>query len=374
MWKELLERLSKWVADAQRLASGPLELRKMARAISIALLLVISLPIVLGFLRDAGTPIYESERFELRGSPWGLKVWLSLAILEDGAALEPGITSKRFAVKLAHFEYEPRLDALGNPYCLRGIYINNRYAVAGNDNLIFAAPLARFTGSCENHTLTAFYGLDPVAVPLNQHEEFYVVDIGNGETELDLDPEIRRDSDAYHELVINPRGVYPFDRAAMDAGVFGIVEAAEGSQVSIAPNLDTIFLSNSVWKPVVEMRYPEDGSVPEHDLAIIEASFGRPLTPKLFTLAVLGVILVLILALVLTDDRNTVLEISIGILLGLWSVSSFLIPERVPEVESLAYYAIPYLYLLFGVAVAVRLAILPLLERALFRARESDVE
>lgn len=92
---------------------------------------------------------------------------------------------------------------------------------------------------------------------------------------------------------------------------------------------------------------------------VLEMELSRTRTQRLLTLVLMGFLTVLIIGLVFVKDKSTLLEIVIGVLLGLWGIQAVVIPDYIQN-RTLVHYWVIVLYILLGLVTYVRLVGLPL--------------
>ncbi|MBK8905440.1 MAG: hypothetical protein IPM53_29930 [Anaerolineaceae bacterium] len=86
------------------------------------------------------------------------------------------------------------------------------------------------------------------------------------------------------------------------------------------------------------------------DAKLISITLKRPLRQQILTVILLLFMAVFITSLIYVDDRGSALEVSVGILFGLWGVGSILLPENV-SINNLVGLGLTLLYIYFaGVA------------------------
>lgn len=347
-----------------------------SRPLALLIFTIAFIPILVGFLKDTNYWSYRNQSYDSPEPPWDLYAYLIVRIIEEPDPPLPFVDTKRFSVKVGQLNYKPYIDEEGKIYCLRGLYLTDGFVGFGeayyiDDELGPVTPLLSFEGKCENLPISVMlgYGEEPLAPELL--EEFGIepgpyltYNVGGIEEDQQLPtPEIEAKGTGYTEFQVLDDSMYPEDRGTLETSIFAVVEASDGTQKRLAPELTVNFRSHGRWVHNIVLSYSSAETQDPFGLTLIKGNFHRPLTVRLFTHCVLGIMLILIISLLFAKDGATVTEISIGILLGLWSIKSFLIPEYILDMQAIAHYAIPYLYLLFSLAVFTRLILMPLFER-----------
>jgi hypothetical protein len=168
-----------------------------------------------------------------------------------------------------------------------------------------------------------------------------------------------------------PDYYFPYDSFTlqMRVSLIGTVTLDDGSSkpVTIAPRVVGAF-DPSRWETSVEVTRDSDSDGPG---TVISVEFQRPLLYRILTPLILFLLALAIILLPFVKDVGSTLEVSVGLLFGLWGTREILIPSAVTWptiIEPL----ILSLYALLALSVSVTLVILPAWHR--LKASEDDTE
>jgi hypothetical protein len=355
-----------------------------SQPLALLIFTIAFIPVLVGFFKDTNywSSIHNNS-YDSPELPWDLYAYLIVRIIEDPNPPLPFIDSKRFSVRVGQLSYTPYVDEEGKIYCLRGLYLTDGFSGYDEESYYLdnelgsVTSLISFEGKCENLPITVMLGygaepLDPEVLEELGIEPGPYLTYDFGGIEERPVPEIKARGTGYTEFQVLDDSMYPADRGTLETSIFAVVEASDGTTKRLAPEVNLSFVSHVLWLHDIELNYSTVESSNSFEQTLITGEFHRPLTVRLFTYSVLGTILLFIVGLLFAKDRSAVMEISLGILLGLWSIKSFLIPERVPETQTVVHHAIPYLYLLFSLAVITRLILMPIFEKVEQSQRSSS--
>lgn len=158
---------------------------------------------------------------------------------------------------------------------------------------------------------------------------------------------------------------YPFDDRAGSYDVYPLALTPEGAlkegvrlDVNLTAELadweERVSLTPTFLRfeasPTERLEWPAE---------VLELELNRTRTQRLLTLVLMGFLTVLIVGLVFVKEKSTLLEIVIGVLLGLWGIQAVLIPDYIQN-RTLVHYWVIVLYILLGLVTYVRLVGLPL--------------
>lgn len=156
-----------------------------------------------------------------------------------------------------------------------------------------------------------------------------------------------------------PEFFFPIDGRFFDSSIW--LEATDGRTFApeiiglvTSPNWDErITVSNAVSSDGIE----SDETVKE--FSKFEGFYFRPLAYRILAVILLLALLTFIVVLIFVNDISSFLEVSIGILLGLWGVQAILVPSNITSptmIEGL----LLTLYVLFAFAIFIRFVVRPI--------------
>lgn len=158
---------------------------------------------------------------------------------------------------------------------------------------------------------------------------------------------------------------YPFDRLGGGWNLYALVLSPDGSLQQDIPTRVHVTAALDEWAENLAVKSDGlrfetgPGTTAEWPAARLDVVLRRTWTPQLLTLMLLVFLTVLILGLLLVKDKQSVLELMLGILLGLWGIPAVLIPNYIQS-NTLVHYWIIILYILLGLVTYVRFVGLPL--------------
>lgn len=105
-----------------------------------------------------------------------------------------------------------------------------------------------------------------------------------------------------------------------------------------------------------------ESRIPEWQVTQLDVSLKRPLTQRILTASLLTLLFGFIVGLNFVPEIGAVLEVSVGILLGLWGIQDVLIPNYITG-TTLVHLLISILYLLLGIIMYFRFIARPLVKQ-----------
>jgi hypothetical protein len=135
------------------------------------------------------------------------------------------------------------------------------------------------------------------------------------------------DGGSYHVNFVDPSNYYPFDTFKLDIIVtldgIGIDKSGNSNKISRLPYIDGL-ATVSGWRKQSEFTQRR----PPYEIQNKQiVHFYRPTTHLGFILVLFLSVYILIASLLIIKESISVLEISIGILLGLWGIQDIIIPK-----------------------------------------------
>jgi hypothetical protein len=146
---------------------------------------------------------------------------------------------------------------------------------------------------------------------------------------------------------------YPFDTRTQTFYVWVDLSTPSGHLLSLAPNIG-LWMEFPNWRKNV--RFSKQLVEKENTtrmVTVVNITLKRPIGLRILTIVLLTAVLASILLLIVVPETGTVLEVAIGILLGLWGIQGVLIPPDI-NANTLVHFAILALYILLAWALAVR--------------------
>ncbi len=149
---------------------------------------------------------------------------------------------------------------------------------------------------------------------------------------------------------IDPADYYPFDMFSQEISVKATGQATDKNGntfvVERLPFVDGMIIAPG-WH-----NYPTNKSTnPPYDIQNQQKVDFYRATTQLFLIPILfGSVFILIAALLVIEENSTILEISIGILLGLWGVQDLLVPQEMSPVFIQSIILSLYVFLLVTIA------------------------
>jgi len=130
---------------------------------------------------------------------------------------------------------------------------------------------------------------------------------------------------------IDPSYYYPFDYRKLDVVTWVEISYEDSGGKTVLMNITPKvvgYISISNWDTNVQISQessPELG----HDFARVNVIFQRPLAYRALTVVLLLSLFIFIFLLVFVDSISSLLEVALGILLGLWGVQDILVPKDI---------------------------------------------
>lgn len=161
----------------------------------------------------------------------------------------------------------------------------------------------------------------------------------------------------------NTPRMFPFDRwTSQPVLIYPLVELSDGTMTNDIPLVIHITSALPNWEESIEVttgptRIPFGSA--QWAATRLDLSLVRPATQKVLTVTLLLFLTGFIVGIALISDTGSVLEVSVGILLGLWGVREVLIPSYING-TTLVHVLISLLYLLLGIAAYLRFVGRPL--------------
>jgi hypothetical protein len=147
--------------------------------------------------------------------------------------------------------------------------------------------------------------------------------------------------------------MYPFDSRHSSFYVWTIFVTPSGQRLSVAPDVQ-IIVDFQDWQEKVEISKTTVNTGNEiKKVTKVDFHLKRPIGLRILTIVLLTAVLASILLLIVVPETGTVLEVAIGILLGLWGIQGVLIPPDI-QANTFVHFAILALYILLAWALAVR--------------------
>lgn len=155
------------------------------------------------------------------------------------------------------------------------------------------------------------------------------------------------------EIVV-PAYFYPFDQYEGNYIYSLLVSEESIEKFKINPNIVANFSGADEWQKIVTVSAGKDGKN-----NVVKLIFQRSQSDRVLTVILLSLIFVFILLLFVINDIGSILEISVGILFGLWSVQSILVPNYI-DGRTLVHDLTFLLYILFALSICMRFIVKPL--------------
>jgi hypothetical protein len=139
---------------------------------------------------------------------------------------------------------------------------------------------------------------------------------------------VMTDTIRFHAI---PQYFFPFDRGTVtiDYWLNGRLKNSNptDSRLVITPDVDA-YIHASEWNmtATTTKNYSEKIG---HEVTSLYIDFQRPRFYQILTVAVLGSVVILIITLLFIKDISNLVQIAIGILLGLWGVQNIIIPPYI---------------------------------------------
>jgi hypothetical protein len=161
-----------------------------------------------------------------------------------------------------------------------------------------------------------------------------------------------------YEIPTGSKRFYPFDH--LNLSYIFWVEAVDenGDYFIIAPQ--------------VTVEFPHDGWIrsSQGNFLLIDQQFittllidhDRNISTRLSTVVLMFTILSFIIGLIFVPNISSTLEVSIGILLGLWGLREVLIPPEIQGARLLSYFFL-FAYYLFAIAAFIRFVTIPIYQK-----------
>lgn len=244
------------------------------------------------------------------------------------------------------------------PLCLHGIYVTP----AREDGSFLFPPDRPYDGAYGEDELPA-YRLDPPLCNFITDESGDVV----ATQRINADAIVGPDEPLELFLHQGERSVmfYPFDRVQGSWNLYALVLSPDGTlrpgiptQVHVTSQLDEWEEDLTVSAERLRFETGPDTTA-EWPAARLDVALSRTWTQRLLTLMLLVFLTVLIAGLLLVKDKQSLLELMTGILLGLWGIPAVLIPNYIQS-STLVHYWIILLYILLGLVTYVRFVGMPL--------------
>lgn len=245
--------------------------------------------------------------------------------------------------------------------CLHGVYITPALETSGGDKY----PDAPYDGPDGRDDEPPTFHLDPPLCNFQTTGDGRIQVQDNPNTDLILAP------DEPFELFLDEGAgairFYPFDTLSGSWDIYPLVLAPDGA---LRPDVDlALHLTARLadWKENITLR-PEElrfeltpNLTSDWPAQELQVQLSRTRTQRLLTVVLLGFLTILILGLIFVRDNSSLLEIVIGVLLGLWGIQSVVIPSYIQS-RTLVHYWIIILYILLGLVAYVRLVGIPLVQ------------
>lgn len=158
---------------------------------------------------------------------------------------------------------------------------------------------------------------------------------------------------------------YPFDRLRGSWNLYALVLSPDGTLRQDIPTPVHVTALLEEWEENLTVKSEalqfETGpeTTAEWPAARLDITLSRTWTQQLLTLMLLGFLTFLVAGLLLVKDKQSLLEVMTGILLGLWGIPAVLIPNYIQS-TTLVHYWIIVLYILLGLVTYVRFIGMPL--------------
>lgn len=244
------------------------------------------------------------------------------------------------------------------PACLHGIYVTP--AREGTERLF--PPDQPFDGTADEDQLPVFR-LDPPLCNYSTDEGGDFVATQSVIADAVAGPDVPL------ELFLHAgeRSVmfYPFDRLRGSWNLYALVTSPDGTSLRNIPTRVYVTSRLDEWEEDLtvsaERLQFETGpdTTAEWPAARLDIDLYRTWTQRLLTLMLLTFLTLLIAGLLLVKDKQSLLELMTGILLGLWGIPAVLLPNHIQS-STLVHYWIILLYILLGLVTYVRFVGMPL--------------
>lgn len=160
-------------------------------------------------------------------------------------------------------------------------------------------------------------------------------------------------------------GNYPFDSHEVTVNFW--VEARSPNNESIYINSGDIEVDIDIpnWSVYAELPESAEAEIDDNTqkTSQLKLELQRHFGTRLLSVILLLGLFVFILALAFVSEIGSALEVSVGILLGLWGVQNILIPPNIKN-QTPIHEAIIFLYLFFGWVAFVRFLLIPVWKKA----------
>ena len=158
---------------------------------------------------------------------------------------------------------------------------------------------------------------------------------------------------------------YPFDTRALDLEIWveAEIEVQEGAnrEIVIAPNTHSQYnLPGWQLSLFTEQVVPENRT---HPVTSQQLALQRPFASRLLSTTLLAALFIIIILLGFTRQIDAFIQASVAVLLTLLGIQDLLVPAAIPE-TTIVDQTILGLYILFALAVLVRLMIKPIWDHA----------
>jgi hypothetical protein len=158
---------------------------------------------------------------------------------------------------------------------------------------------------------------------------------------------------------------YPFDRLRGSWNLYALVLSPDGTLLQDIPISMHVTSLLEEWEENLALNSEalqfetDPDTTAEWPAARLDIALSRTWTQQLLTLMLLSFLTLLVMGLLLVKDKQSLLEVMTGILLGLWGIPAVLIPNYIQS-TTLVHYWIIILYILLGLVTYLRFVGMPL--------------